>query len=192
MQRRADLPPDVRRRFLSGRVSLDFTHTGGEGEYAVWEILHGQADLSRWLGVILEVDGIPVGSAADLDTARALRAAITRAARTLAAGGSLNTADVDVINAAAAGPPLIPRLRADGTRDVAAPDVAGALSTLARDAIELFGGPLAARVRVCASPTCGLLLVDTSRPGRRRWCSMQRCGNLAKVRGHRARANEQA
>ncbi|MEE1805114.1 CGNR zinc finger domain-containing protein, partial [Streptomyces sp. BE133] len=28
---------------------------------------------------------------------------------------------------------------------------------------------------------------DTSRPGRRRWCAMERCGNLHKVRAHRAR-----
>nr|WP_312856528.1 CGNR zinc finger domain-containing protein [Phytoactinopolyspora halotolerans] len=34
----------------------------------------------------------------------------------------------------------------------------------------------------------GQFLVDTSRPGKRRWCSMQRCGNLAKVRGHRQRS----
>jgi predicted RNA-binding Zn ribbon-like protein len=28
---------------------------------------------------------------------------------------------------------------------------------------------------------------DESRTGTRRWCSMQRCGNRAKVRAHRAR-----
>ncbi len=67
------------------------------------------------------------------------------------------------------------------------PTAAAALATLARDAVDLFGGPLASRVRVCAAADCGLLLVDTSRPGRRRWCSMQRCGNRAKIREHRAR-----
>jgi predicted RNA-binding Zn ribbon-like protein len=29
---------------------------------------------------------------------------------------------------------------------------------------------------------------DESRAGSRRWCSMQRCGNRAKVRAHRQRA----
>ncbi|TDE09150.1 zf-CGNR multi-domain protein [Jiangella asiatica] len=182
----------MRRRFLTGRVSLDFTHTGGEGEHAVWEILHTQADLERWLDVILEAEGIVVGSAADLDAARTLRAAITRAARGLAAGSSLDPADVAVINTAAAAPPLVPELRADGARGYAAPSAVGALSTLARDAIDLFAGHLATRIRVCAAPDCGLLLVDTSRPGKRRWCSMQRCGNLAKVRGHRQRSTSPA
>jgi predicted RNA-binding Zn ribbon-like protein len=29
-------------------------------------------------------------------------------------------------------------------------------------------------------------LDDTSRPGRRQWCSMARCGNIAKTRAYRA------
>ena len=35
-----------------------------------------------------------------------------------------------------------------------------------------------------------LLFVDQSRPGSRRWCSMQRCGNLAKVRSYRDRESD--
>lgn len=97
------------------------------------------------------------------------------------------TAHVAVLNAAAAVPPLVPQLSPSGSMGYAAATVPAALSTLARDAIDLFSGPLAARIRVCAAADCGLLLVDTSRPGQRRWCSMQRCGNLAKVRGHRQR-----
>ncbi len=62
-----------------------------------------------------------------------------------------------------------------------------ALSTLARDLQALVASPLARRVRVCASDTCGLIFVDASRPGRRRWCSMERCGTIAKTRAHRAR-----
>jgi hypothetical protein len=37
---------------------------------------------------------------------------------------------------------------------------------------------------------CSLLFVDTSRSGRRRWCSMERCGNRAKVAAHRRRRKE--
>jgi predicted RNA-binding Zn ribbon-like protein len=46
----------------------------------------------------------------------------------------------------------------------------------------------ARHIRVCAAENCGLLLVDTSRPRRRRWCSMEHCGNRAKIRTHRSRA----
>ncbi|TDD66612.1 hypothetical protein E1262_21615 [Jiangella aurantiaca] len=188
MQRREDLPLSVRVRFLTGRVSLDFTHTGGEGESARWEIVHTPGDLAHWLGVILSVDGLSAGPA-DMEAMRPLRTAITNAARSLAVGGAVRVDDIATINAAAAVPPLVPQLGAVGAgAGFAAPTTAAALSTIARDAIDLFGGPLAERIRVCASETCGLLLVDTSRPGKRRWCSMQRCGNLAKVRGHRERS----
>jgi predicted RNA-binding Zn ribbon-like protein len=73
---------------------------------------------------------------------------------------------------------------------VAGPDdrlAAQLLSTVARDAIELFTGPNQARIRQCAGPTCSPVFVDTSRPGQRRWCSMERCGNIDKQRASRAR-----
>lgn len=52
----------------------------------------------------------------------------------------------------------------------------------------LLAGADLARVKVCPPPDgCGWLFLDTSRNGRRTWCSMQTCGNLAKVRRYRAR-----
>ena len=39
-----------------------------------------------------------------------------------------------------------------------------------------------------AAEDCGWLFLDTSRSGRRRWCSMQSCGNRAKARRFYARA----
>jgi predicted RNA-binding Zn ribbon-like protein len=40
---------------------------------------------------------------------------------------------------------------------------------------------------MCAGERCHLIYADTSRPGRRRWCSMEHCGNRHKVRALRAR-----
>ena len=42
------------------------------------------------------------------------------------------------------------------------------------------------RLRSC--PRCGWLFLDTSRGGRRRWCSMRVCGNREKVSRHREHA----
>jgi predicted RNA-binding Zn ribbon-like protein len=126
--------------------------------------------------------------AGDLESARELRGAVWRSAGRRAAGTALDSGDVAILNAQAAGPPLVPALDPGGRAGVAGPAPARqALSTLARDAIDLLSGPLAGRIRVCAADDCGLLLVDASRPGRRRWCSMERCGNRAKVRALRAR-----
>lgn len=45
-----------------------------------------------------------------------------------------------------------------------------------------------ARLRQCANPECGWVILDRSPTGRRRWCEMKACGNRAKVRRFRARA----
>jgi predicted RNA-binding Zn ribbon-like protein len=65
------------------------------------------------------------------------------------------------------------------------------LAAVARSAAELIAeGP--APVRTCASPTCVLYFYDTSRTGRRRWCSMAVCGNRNKVAAHARRAAARA
>jgi predicted RNA-binding Zn ribbon-like protein len=58
---------------------------------------------------------------------------------------------------------------------------------VARDCIDLLGGPLSGRVRNCSGEGCGVLFLDTSRQGLRRWCSMAACGNTAKVQAFRRR-----
>ncbi len=53
-------------------------------------------------------------------------------------------------------------------------------------AADLVTRPDVTRVRTCPGRGCGWVFLDTS--GRRRWCSMQWCGNRAKVRAHAARS----
>lgn len=38
------------------------------------------------------------------------------------------------------------------------------------------------RIRKCANPACVLWYLDTTKNGGRRWCSMEMCGNRAKVK----------
>jgi len=67
------------------------------------------------------------------------------------------------------------------------------LAAIARSAAKLLEEGRAAPVRKCAHPTCALYFYDTSRTGRRRWCSMAVCGNRSKVAAHarRTAANRQ-
>ena len=174
------VPSGDRRRFKSGRACLDLVHTGGEGAWARWELLHAPRDVERWLGVVL--DGAELRARpGDVAPTRALRHAITALAFAAVRGEAAPAAAVEAVNAAARRPPLVPQLGAARLSGTAAQ----ARSTLARDAIDLFGGPLASRVRICAGENCELFFVDASRPGQRRWCSMERCGNRAKVRAYR-------
>lgn len=57
-----------------------------------------------------------------------------------------------------------------------------------RAATELATSPALERVRSCPGEDCGWLFLDTSKAGRRRWCSMAICGNRLKTKRHRARA----
>ena len=49
----------------------------------------------------------------------------------------------------------------------------------------LAGGQLQ-RIKRCLNPACTFLFFDESRNGSRRWCEGRACGNLVKVRRHRA------
>jgi predicted RNA-binding Zn ribbon-like protein len=173
----------------SGSVSLDFAHTGALDPTAGTEQLHSPADLGRWLAE--RVDRLdPASTERELADALLLREAITRVARGFAHHNAPGADDVDTINLYAATPDIPPAL-AGGRRQAGAGRlrVGQALSSIARDAVGVFTREAGeSRIRECAADDCELVFVDESRTGSRRWCSMQRCGNRAKVRAHRARA----
>lgn len=172
--------------FDSGSLAIDFAYTGGLLP-ASHELLHEAADLAAWLeGRFPESDGT-VGER-DLVDAKALRAAVARA--TIAANRDEGPApdDVDVINLFAATPDIPPSLPG-GSRQAgrSRARVGQALSVMAREAVGLFVPAERDRIRECAADDCSIVFYDESRSNTRRWCSMQRCGNRAKVRTYRAR-----
>ena len=179
--------------FEPGSLSMAFTLTGPgtrEGPLAIFQTLHAPSDLDRWAAEIVEADGIRA-SGEDLDAALQLQAALWGIANAVVDGASFPKADVDVVNELAARPGLVPRLAPGPIRSWASKQSAAAvMATVARDAIDVFGGPDAARLKRCEGARCALLFVDTSRPGQRRWCSMDRCGNRAKAAAHRRRRKE--
>jgi predicted RNA-binding Zn ribbon-like protein len=182
------LPPEeMRFLFIAGRPCLDLAATVGERWRRSFERLCTPDDLSRWLAQAGMCDRPPTVEQAHLEAARALRDAIYPAAKS-AGTGALDPADLAEINRWAARPAPAPQLdRRRRVRLVAEQPVEAALASIARDAIDLISGPLATRVRECAAEDCALLFVDTSPPGRRRWCSMDGCGNRAKTAAYRRR-----
>lgn len=177
-------------RFDAGSLCTEFLLTGGPGAFVVFEALTAPGDLGRWahrsrLG--LPVDTVAT-SAHDLRTARQLRDALWRLTWQAIGEQPLAADDLGVLNRAAQRPPLAPQLDGRDGRQYLLPTTATAvLSTVARDAIEVLANTPAGRLRECAAGDCRLVFVDTSRPGARRWCSMERCGNRHKVRALRSR-----
>ena len=174
--------------FDSGSLAIDFAYTGAMGAGGR-ETVHAASDLTAWLiGRFPEVvDG---ATDRDLIDARALRGSLARAAAARSRGDEILSDDVDVINLFAATPDIAPSL-SGGTRQAgrSRAKASQALPVLAREAVELFTANPTDRIRECAADDCGLVFYDESRSNNRRWCSMQRCGNRAKVRAHRARTN---
>lgn len=181
-----------RYRFDAGALCTELLTTGGPGAFARFESLHEPADLQRWVERSRLPGGlqIPVTEGELADT-RALRNALFQVVADRAHGRPSAARELAAVNLAAAGAPLAARIEADGSRGWApGATVARLPATVAREAVELLTGPYADRFRECGSGNCGLLFVDTSRPGRRRWCAMEHCGNVHKVRAHRARRAE--
>jgi predicted RNA-binding Zn ribbon-like protein len=186
-------------RFDPGALCLELLTTGGPGPYRRYEVLHEPADLAAWADRSrLTPSPLPVLeiTEAEVADARRVRDALFRIfmARTSAEGEQPpGPGDLATLNEAAALPPLSPAVGPAGERRWARPaDGTRLLATVARDAVELLTGEFAHRIRRCASDNCQLVYVDTSRPGRRRWCSMEHCGNLHKVRALRARTADAA
>jgi predicted RNA-binding Zn ribbon-like protein len=152
------LPPS------GGIPSLDFVHTGDPDEEEL--------------------------SASGRHAVRRFRELLTRMLTDEARGQGATEADLEafdrVLSRAAADRGLVPTVRGYGwgwrrdpgpvTRHLFAPAWSAALLLASDD-----------RHRLKCCDGCGRLFIDRSRNRSRRWCDMERCGNQAKVRRHRAR-----
>ncbi|MGW2422780.1 CGNR zinc finger domain-containing protein [Streptomyces sp. NPDC001709] len=178
--------------FVGGRPCLDFVATLGKRHATPVERIPDPDALARWIaeaGLAAGDGPVPV-AVRDLTEARALREAVYRVLRAAMAAREPDPQDAALVNEVAARPDLAPQLGA--RRWTAHHPARAALSTVARDAVLLVGGPLLERVKECGNPDCSLLFLDDSQARRRRWCSMERCGNLAKVAGYRSRSRAAA
>jgi predicted RNA-binding Zn ribbon-like protein len=196
MARRADTDDDGRAQgesafvFRGGHGALDLTATlASRLRDAPRERLLCADDLSRWFVEAGLADAPPAVDEDDLIAARRLREAIYDIAVAVCAGEAAPNAARLVLNRAALAASAAPQLRPSGDlRHVG--DAPALLSTLARDAVRLFGGEDASRIRQCGGEGCAILFIDASRGGDRRWCSMAACGNRAKAAAFRRRRTE--
>ena len=177
---------------FGGRLALDLTWTMRFRAVLPTELLVVPDVLCRWLGAA----GLPVPKqvrSRDLRDVRNLREAVQRATIEIIDRNAISEADRSLLNRWAALPATFPVLNGDGTVRKMAPtskEVAAALSAIARDAIELLAKQPDGRLRRCAGPQCSLLFYDDSRPGTRRWCSTERCGNRVNTKAYRQRRRD--
>jgi len=177
--------------FPCGNISLDFVGTlRARRDTSPTEMLTSPARLDSWFDESGIVDGKTTSRAADVAAAVELREAIYALVAARMAGKAYDPAALAVVNSAAHRPSVVPQLTRDGRRTEATPRQA--LSTVARDAINILGGPEAALLKECARPGCTQTYLDTSRGGRREWCAMETCGNKMKAAAYRARKRDES
>jgi predicted RNA-binding Zn ribbon-like protein len=174
-------------KFRSERLCLDLVATlAARLRPEPRELLATPQDLGRWLAAAgLTRQTLQPGEA-EWISCRALREALHRLVQSRLRGESFAQEDLALVNHWAAMPLPAPQLGQEGLTWLDG-GVAALLAAIARDGVELLGGPLAHRLRKCANPGCAILFVDSSRSNRRRWCSMAACGNEAKVGAFRRR-----
>jgi predicted RNA-binding Zn ribbon-like protein len=181
-----------RLRFDGGGLALNLVATLGRRHGDPVERLDGLDRLAAWC------DGVSVrlrdGEATEalLAELRLLREAAYDVASADLRGTTPALTSVALVNECAHHELPAPRLEpgTDGVF-VARPALTGRQlqSLVARDLIALIADPVRrADLRECDGPQCRMLYLDGTSGRRRRWCSMQRCGNSAKAARHRGRA----
>lgn len=184
---------------VGGHHVLDFINTapGRNAEPRDW--LDGYVRLLEWAGLsgafapevlaglAARASADPAAAEAALVRARSLREALFEVFRALATGAEPSAAALAEVRAhwrgAAAASRLVPAAGAVAVEPSdAGLDRIAAQVTL--DAVALMQGGALDRLKLCEGHDCAWLFLDTSKNGRRRWCSMATCGNTAKARRH--------
>jgi predicted RNA-binding Zn ribbon-like protein len=182
-----DVAADGGFSFRSDRLCLDFAATlMFRSAERPRELLDSPATLSAWtLG-----SGVVSGPArcrhGDLAEAVELREVIYRLAVAHITGDHAAPDDLAVLNRHGQRTPVAVVLDPDGTLTRLG-SMKAVLATVARDAIELLGGPDAQRLRQCGRDGCTRMFVDRSRGRNRSWCGMRECGNRVNAAAYRRR-----
>jgi predicted RNA-binding Zn ribbon-like protein len=189
-------PPWQEAHFVGGHPVLDLTNTVFDRAHPVAdnELLRTPSDVVTWCASAGLLEAVPPTAAAAADDlvaeVRAVREHAHAVFDAVARGATVPVEPFgELLERAGAGVRAghVPRLDAAverATVDPAAPgSIPTVLSLLAAHA--LFTLP-PDRIRACGR--CGWLFLDSSRGGRRRWCSMSTCGNREKASRHRQAA----
>ncbi|MFI5614801.1 CGNR zinc finger domain-containing protein [Amycolatopsis sp. NPDC051903] len=172
--------------FPCGNPALDFVGTLRARRNAEpLEKLGSPGSLDAWFRESGVTDTDPGSRLSDVAAAIELREAIYALVAARLTHHDADLGAIGVVNEFAARPPVVPQLSVDGRQLEATP--AQALSSVARAAVEILGGPDADLLKECGRPECTQIYLDHSRGSRREWCAMATCGNKMKAAAYRAR-----
>lgn len=181
--------------------TLDFLNTAElDGSGRPIEHLGSLRDVTAWLEAhrLLHesrrrpLDALPPRRAgALLAHVLEVRAALREVVEGLIAGRAVEEDALATVNAVLRARSVVELVRDEGGvalshRHTGDP-LEDALAAVAEPLVGVISTGATERLRICANAGCRWVFEDTSRTGRRRWCSMASCGNRAKAARHRAR-----
>lgn len=173
--------------FVGGLRCLDLVSTVAERHRAAEEKLSTPHDLAHWCLAAGLLTTAPEISAEQLASATTLREAIFRLLTAIRHGEPLQEDDLLVLNRCAAVPPPLVSISAKDRTISRTGSLESVLSMLARECLELLGGPDLVLLSWCADENCTRPFLDKSHGRRRRWCGMKGCGDRAKAAAYRQR-----
>ncbi|MFI8008057.1 CGNR zinc finger domain-containing protein [Streptomyces sp. NPDC086010] len=171
--------------FVCGSPALDFAATLRARRSLRFEMFVAPDRLDAWFLESGIVDAISPAEQADVEEAKDLREAVYELVTARRLEEEFPAGALTSVNAAARKPAAAPQLTPAGRWTEATPQEA--LSTIARQAVELLSGPDVPLLKECGNPQCTRIYVDRSRGVRRQWCGMDSCGNKIKAAAYRAR-----
>lgn len=153
-------------------------------------------DRHDWLADFLRTwgfEGVGEPGAAEVAGLRSLRTLLRGMVEELVAGRRLDPQALDRLNEVMGASPLVNRIeRTQDGYSLRQVSVRGGWDGVLAAIVLSFADTLAhhdpSRLRICDNPDCGWFFYDESKNRTRRWCESGTCGNLVKVRRHRARA----
>jgi predicted RNA-binding Zn ribbon-like protein len=179
--------------FLASDPALDFLNTEWPTATGREDFFETDEDVFNWLRQAgLAADGVeevrPAGAL--LRAARALRAVLRTLVESRKVGKAPEFSDLNAFLVAAQSHPQLvwTKSKSIALKTIHAAGTAEqVLAPVTLKAAELLSTADFRRVRRCGEQTCVHWFLDTTRPGRRRWCSMATCGNRLKVKSYRLR-----
>lgn len=192
---------------VGGDPALDLVNTVTARDTQPRDWLDDYAGLLRWArqselfarGDLNTLDTLaaesPAKAAAALARCKTLRETLCEALYALADGRQPDDASLDSLDqarlAASRAARLVSRdsrLQTQWSAERSGLDLIAHVITAY--AIELLKDARLDRLRVCDGNDCGWVFIDTSKNGRRRWCDMATCGNVAKARRFQQRQRD--
>jgi len=179
---------------VGGRLAIDLLNTVSARDGAAVDLFEHPEDLSDWA----EVVGVPYAaeiglhSAAALEDLRQFREVLREGLRRWREGQPTSPGLITRLNHELARDPRHVTLELhDGALVTEMVSTGDPLDRLYADLAASIAMMLArddrTRYRACANEACRFTFYDDSKPGTRRWCSMELCGGRAKARAFRLR-----